>query len=317
MPDTPEHALPVRAALHPDGLYLALRDIAPAQLQDAFMQETVVRNPGPESVVRIDRQDLGKAPRGAAPAGVIFHVARCGSTLIAQLLKQHGAAVVYAEPLPVNELLLPPHRAGRGEIVAALRSLGDAFARHAGKPYVLKLSSWNTLFCDIVADAFPDTPWVLSLRDPLEVGVSLVRQPPGWLRNAAGPVEPFQPFIDPDGGAREPAEYVARLYAAFCDAAGRLDARRGLRVPYESLPAAVWDAVAPHFALPADDGARRRMAQAAALDAKAPVGAARPFVPDDAAKRAEATPALHTAVDAIARPALGRLSSIRSLPAGA
>jgi hypothetical protein len=316
MPDTPERALPVRAALHPDGLYLALRDIAPAELQDAFMQETVVRNPGPESVVRIDRQDLGKVPAGAAPAGVIFHVARCGSTLIAQLLKQHGAAVVYAEPLPVNELLLPPHRAARGDIVAALRSLGDAFARHAGRPYVLKLSSWNTLFCDLVADAFPHTPWALSLRDPLEVGVSLERRPPGWLRNATGPIEAFRPFIDPEGGARSPAEYVARLYAAFCDAAGRLDARRGLRVPYESLPAAAWESVAPHFGLPADAGARQRMAQAAAFDSKAPVGASRPFAPDDAAKRAAATPALRAAVDAVARPALERLAGIRASPAG-
>ena len=35
--------LPVRAALHPTGLYLALRQIGPAELRDAFMQETIAR----------------------------------------------------------------------------------------------------------------------------------------------------------------------------------------------------------------------------------------------------------------------------------
>src|SRR5215218_4239480 len=170
--------LPVRAALRPDGLYLALRDIAPAELRDAFMQETVLRVPAQDQVVHIAREDLGKTANGTAPAGIVFHVARCGSTLIAQLLKQLDGLVVYAEPLPVNEILLPPHRWPRHELVGALRSLGDAFARHARKPYVLKLSSWNTLLCDIVAEAFPASPWILSVRDPVEVGVSLLKQPP-------------------------------------------------------------------------------------------------------------------------------------------
>ena len=76
--------LPVRAALQPDGLYLALRQIGPEELQDAFMQETIVRVPAPESVVQIIRDDIGKAAPDTAPAGLIFHVARCGSTLISQ-----------------------------------------------------------------------------------------------------------------------------------------------------------------------------------------------------------------------------------------
>ncbi len=173
--------LPARAALHPTGLYFALRDIRTAELQDPFMQETVARVSARESVVQIAREDVGKGTAGTSPAGIVFHVSRCGSTLVSQLLKQHVGLVVYAEPLPVNEILLPPHKWPRAEVVAALRSLGAAFARHARKPYVLKLTSWNTLFCDVVAEAFPDSPWVLCLRDPVEVGVSLLQQPAGWI----------------------------------------------------------------------------------------------------------------------------------------
>ena len=193
--------LPARAALHPTGLYFALRDVRSAELQDPFMQETVARVAARESVVHIARGDLGKGTAGTSPAGIVFHVSRCGSTLVSQLLKQHVGLVVYAEPLPVNEILLPPHKWPRAEVVAALRSLGAAFARHARKPYVLKLTSWNTLFCDVVAEAFPDSPWVLCLRDPVEVGVSLLQQPAGWIWDGGEPAAPFRKLIDPEAAA--------------------------------------------------------------------------------------------------------------------
>lgn len=316
MPENQGNRLPARAALHPDGLYLALREIGPSELRDAFMQETVARVAAAESVVRIARQDLDRAAPGSAPAGLIFHVARCGSTLISQLLKQHGDCVVYAEPLPFNELLLPPQRWPRALLVGALRSLGEAFARHAGRPYVIKFSSWNTFFCDLLAEAFPDTPWVLSLRDPVEVCVSLVRRPPGWLRNAAGPVASFAGLIDPEGAAGSADEYAARLYGAFCESAARLGPQRGRLVTYETLPGAVWERVAPHFSLVSSAEQRQRMADAARYDAKAPPGKAAAFVGDASGKQAAASDVLRRAVDTFARPPLARLGRIHSVSPG-
>lgn len=310
MHETQGDWLPARAALHPTGLYLSLREIEPAALQDAFMQETIARVGGREAVVQIAREDVGKAESDTAPAGLIFHVARCGSTLISQLLKQHGDVVVYAEPLPFNEILLPPHKWPRSELIAALRSLGDAFARHARKPYVLKFSSWNTFFCDILAEAFPASPWVLSIRDPVEVAVSLLSEPPGWLRDHGGAANPFERQIDPEGEAHSAEERVARLYGAFCEAVCRLDAARGRLVQYEALPATVWDVVAPHFGIAMEESRRLRMADAARLNAKAPVGKAADFVRDGAKKQAAASAALRHAIDAFARPPLERLAGI-------
>jgi len=302
--------LPVRAALHPDGMYFTLRQLAAGKLRDAFMQETVTRLPAAEKIVRIARSDVGKAAADTAPAGLVFHVSRCGSTLISQLLKQHGGLTVYAEPLPVNEILVPPHKWPRHGLIDALRSLGDAFARHAGQPYVLKLSSWNTLFCDIVTEAFPGTPWILSIRDPVEVGVALLRDPPGWLRERTAPANPFPAIIDPGAVSNSFEEYVARLYGAFCEAAARLDDGRGRLVRYETLPDAVWETVAPHFGLAVDSQQRGRMRDAARIDAKAPVGKATGFVRDAAAKQAGAPAALRQALDAHARPPLVRLEEL-------
>jgi hypothetical protein len=312
MPQNQGNQLPARAVLRPDGLYLALRDIGPDQLRDAFMQETIVRVPAAESFVHIAREDIGKAAPGTAPAGLIFHVARCGSTLISQLLKTHDNLVVYAEPLPFNELLLPPHKWPRHELVAALRSLGDAFARHAGRPYVLKFSSWNTLFCDLLAEAFPDSPWVFSLRDPVEVGVSLLQQPAGWMRETEASSRELGRYVDPDGAVRSPEEFVARLYGAFCEAVSRLDAGQGRLVRYETLPAAVWDVVAPHFSQSIDDRQRERMAQAARVNAKAPVGKGSEFAGDAAKKQAAASDGLRLAIESFARPPLERLERLHA-----
>ncbi|MEX2149325.1 MAG: hypothetical protein WD793_03875 [Steroidobacteraceae bacterium] len=292
--------LPVRAALHPTGLFIASREIAPDELQDAFMQETVARVAAAERIDQVERAGVGGVA-GAAPAGLVFHVSRCGSTLVTQMLKQHGNLVVYAEPLPFNELLLPPHAWPRRELVAAIRSLGAAFGRHAGRPFVLKFTSWNTLFCDIVAEAFPSSPWILCVRDPVEVGVSLVQRPPGWLG-----------LVDAGRQAASPEEKVAQVYGAFCESAARLDAGRGRLIRYESLPGSVWDVVAPHFSLAMDSAGRQRMAEIARIQSKLPLGKRAEFVADAAAKQSVASASLRRAIDSLARPKLAMLEKIHA-----
>lgn len=301
-----EAGLPVRAGLAPTGLYLALRQIGRDQLQDAFMQETVARVPAADRIVHVDREP-GRPAREMAPVGIVFHVARCGSTLLSQSLKRLDHLVVYAEPQPLNEILAPPHRCPRAELIGALRALGAAFARHARGRYVLKLSSWNTLYCDIVTEAFPDTPWVLSLRDPVEVSVSLLANPPGWWQGAAGATRGLAAHVDPQGAAKSREEFAARVYGAFCAAAAGLDPRRGRLVAYEALPAAVWEIVAPHFSLLVDPSHRERIAEGARRHAKAAPGTVTTFESDVASKQRAASAELRRAIDSLARPQLERL----------
>jgi hypothetical protein len=305
--------LPARAKLDPTGLHLALVDIPPGELRDPFLQETVQRLAATQELAHVPQAELGRMPASSAPAGLIFHVARCGSTLASQLLKLQEGLVVYSEPLAVNEILVPPHTATRADLVAALRTLGAFFAAHArGRPYVLKLTSWNTLFCDIVAEAFPQAPWALCIRDPLQVCVSLQQQRPGWLREENAAM--FADLVDPGRTARGPEDRLARVYAAFCEAAGRLDPTRGLLLPYETLPGAIWSKLAPHFGLQITDALQQRMASSSEIYSKSPVGRATPFVPDNERKSATAPAELCSAVDEVARPGYERLLK-RLMPA--
>jgi hypothetical protein len=298
--------LPTRAALSKDALHVMLRTIDPPELRDPFMQQTVDRLPGAERIVSFPFEQLDLLPAFSPPAGVIFHVARCGSTLVSQLLKQQPGVVVYAEPLPINEILVPPHRAPRAQLVAALRCVGALLSRHANAPYIVKCSSWNSLYCNLITEAFPDTTWIMCVRDPLEVAVSLLHERPGWLR-APGESDPFASRIDPARTARSQEEYVARLLAAYFDAAARLNPALGRVVDYEMLPDAVWSTIVPHFGLNPDSKVRQRMALLSRVQSKSPPGKPVPFVQDSAAKRAAASPALVSAITDITRPALQRL----------
>ena len=87
----------------------------------------------------------------------------------------------------------------------------------------------------------------------------------------------------------------------------RLDVGRGRLVPYESLPAAVWNIVAPHFSLSIDASQRDAIAAAARRQAKAPIGTATEFTSDVAAKQEAASPAPRRAIESLALPQLERL----------
>lgn len=306
--------LPARSALGPSGLHVALVDVAPDELRDPFLQETVQRlAPAPE-LAHVSMAELGRLPASSAPAGMIFHVARCGSTLASQLLKQQEELVVYSEPLAVNEILAPPHTHSRADQVAALRTLGSMFSAHARRPYVLKLTSWNTLYCDILADAFPQTPWALCIRDPLEVCVSLLERPPGWLRQDN--LTRFSALVEPALMARSVEYRLARVFAAFCESADSLDRSRGLLMPYEMLPSAAWSGLAPHFGQVVADQSMQRMVEASRLYSKAQVGRTAAFVSDNERKQAAATSELRRTVDLVARPGYGRLLQSLRLPPG-
>jgi len=294
--------LPARAALREDGLHVALAGIAPAELHDPFLQDTLRRIPTQLTLLHVPSPQASPAQAGSAPAGLIYHVSRCGSTLTSQLLKLQPGLAVYSEPPALNELLAPPHPASRARLVGSLRALGHLFSKHAGGPYVLKLSSWNLLFCDALAEAFPQTPWALCLRDPIEVCVSLAARPPGWFKNPSGPLQPYLGA----GGDGKPAS-AARVFASFCAAAERLDASQGLLLHYDRLPDAVWEQALARFGMQAEPLIVERMRAASRHDAKAPVGQPRPFTQDAALKRQAAPAELRGEVEALARPALDRL----------
>ncbi|MEZ0352731.1 hypothetical protein [Mycobacterium sp. pR1184] len=259
-------------------------DLSAERFTDPFFDQTVARwesGPSARPLIRTGLDELESLDGTASldPAGMIFHLSRCGSTLVSRLLGTHPGLVVVAEPAPLNSLLgLNPAHVDPAVLVKTVRLLVRALGRRHGddRQLVLKCTSWNIVRREVLAEAFPDTPWIWVQRDPASVLASLLAEPPGWLRPQADLVKAAQLFgIDPTlVPTMERAEFASRALAAMLEAAAAQPAGR-LVLDYAYLPEAVWACAAPHFGIETSAGVIARMAEQSRLYSKDPTP--RPF----------------------------------------
>jgi hypothetical protein len=244
---------------------------------------------------------------------MIFHLSRCGSTLVSRLLGTLPGVVVLAEPSPLNALLgLDPGRVSESVLVRLVRLLVRALGRcrHGDERHlVLKCTSWNVRRREILAAAFPETPWLWVQREPADVLASLLATPPGWLGLGTTPPRTARLFgLDP---AAVPAtgrvEFAARALGAMLEGAATDPAGR-LSIDYADLPEAVWQRVAPHFGLEIDAAAIERMTGESRFYSKE----AAPRVFDgDASERRPMPAAIREAAQRFAEPGYRALASHR------
>lgn len=231
------------------------------------------------------------------PNGFVFHMSRCGSTLVSQMLAASAANVVVSEASPIDAVvgarLVQPglsdedHRRWLQWIVGAFGQARTGSERR----YFIKLDSWHTLALPLFARAFPDVPWVFLYRDPVEVLVSQMRMPGIQMIPGALGIDPFG--IAPADRVSSPEDYCARVLASVCQPVlqhGATD--RALLVNYSELPEAVWQTIMPHFGVDCSESDRALMAGAARFDAKAPSFR---FAPDADTKQREASASIRSA----------------------
>ncbi|RZM35261.1 MAG: sulfotransferase [Sphingomonas sp.] len=242
------------------------------------------------------------------PSGLVFHLSRCGSTLVAQMLAAVPGHVVASEPAPLDAIIqraASGEASGRRVAVAQLRAMVAALLRdrHGDRRNgVVKLDCWHMLTWDVLAEAFPDAPFLFLYRDPVEVLVSHARRPgsqtvPGLIPHLA----------DDSDLAADPAVFGARLLGRIAHAASdAVGAGRAIALRYESLPEAFFDRILTHFGIVADDADCATMHVAGGRNAKAP---STPFVDDRAGKQAEATSGLRAKALAFLSTPVARLDA--------
>ena len=255
-------------------------DLTSQRFVEPFLDQTVARwasgpharpavKTGLEALVALDSEP------SLDPAGMIFHLSRCGSTVVSRLLGTLPGVIVLAEPAPLNTLLgIDADRIDEADLVAAVRALVRALGRRRHgdeRRLVLKTSSWNIRRRKILAAAFPQTPWTWVQRDPAAVLASLLAKPPGWLGLQAAPRQAARRFgLDRDAvPAMTRPEFAARALGAMLEAAAA-DPTARLAIDYADLPTAVWQRAAPHFGLELDPAAVVRMRAESRLYAKDP-----------------------------------------------
>ncbi|HEY1796191.1 MAG TPA: hypothetical protein VGG57_08725 [Stellaceae bacterium] len=231
-----------------------------------------------------------RADEAPAPDGFIFHMSRCGSTLVAQMLAALPSHIVVSEAAPLDAAVqldrgAPPlaadgHAGALAAMVAALGRRRFGGERH----YVLKLDAWHTLALPLFRRVFPQVPWVFLYRDPIEVLVSQMAEP--GMQMIPNALASF-PFGIENGAELAREEHCARVLEKICAAAlDNLGFGGGLVVNYDELPEAVRQKILPHFGIGCSAEEEAAMRAAAGRDAKAPYVE---FVSDADAKQRRAT----------------------------
>ncbi len=270
-------------------------DLRGIRFTEPFFQQTVERWAGgdPQPLVRTGLDTL-TALDGAPsldPAALIFHLSRCGSTLVSRLLATMPETLVISEPEPINALLMAD-RSDLGEeaLVPLLRAVIRALGRRRfgdERRYVLELSSWNVRRIALLRRAFPGVPVIWVQRDPREIIASLLADPPGWAALRHHPAQAqsvlgVAPGIPAESD--DAAFYVHALAAMLGSMRAAADGKL-LALDYRDLPQAVWDSVAPVIGVEPDEADIARMREEARLYSKS--AAPRPVLAKPAAVASE------------------------------
>jgi Sulfotransferase family len=316
-PLPPDGWLPIGTSWQDGRLYVQWTFLGDQPLREPFFQGDVHRNfRAPfnrlfRHVTPIERlpEWLGQHPP-LRPSGFIFHMSRCGSTLVSQMLAACADNVVISEAAPIDEVVrarqvqpaLSEDEQARW-LASIIGALGQP--RAGGRRLFVKLDCWHTLSLPLFRRAFPDVPWVFLYRDPVEVMVSQ-RKMPG-MQMIPGAFGPELLGIAPTLDRRE--DYCARVLARICEPiAQQHSLGGGLLVNYRDLPDALWTAILPHFGVAASAEERATMEETAKFDAKEPSFA---FTPDAEAKQRAASAATRAAASERLGDIYGRLEALR------
>ena len=216
-------------------------------LAEPFLRDTIGRlraEKPPRREIDSSLAELLRLSRLAAPvtpAGFIFHISHCGSTLVANALKTAGTAVVASEPKTISEVLRPVNAGQLGPYLSArwenrraetLRALITSLATYRTgepEPLVIKFASINIRSMAFLRRIWPDVPCLVVVREPMEVIVSN-RHGGGWMQLKTAPETAMEAFgwqgLPRPVAEMPDEEFAARVIGSFFAAAEEaIDAR--------------------------------------------------------------------------------------------
>ena len=267
----------------------------------------------PQTPIELLRERDTIAP-GVHPQGFIFHMSRCGSTLVSQMLAGLSGSVMLSEAGPIDSVLRAQFRdpslseATRSDWLQwTVSALGQR--RNGDETHLfIKFDSWSALDLPLISRAYPRVPWIFLYRNPVEVLVSQLARRGAHM--VPGGIEPELFGMNmAEAFEMQPEEYCARVLAVTCEAALRQhQSCAGLMINYEQLPDAVWTGVADFFGIEVSDFDMEAFRRVTQLDAKNP---SLMFESDSKTKQSLASEAVRRAAESWLAPLFERLEAAR------
>jgi hypothetical protein len=114
------------------------------------------------------------------PAGFIFHLSRCGSTLISGCLSELESTCVFSESPLLTELLLDDGLSLPEQqfFLRSFINLQAAVFPHRPQ-MIIKWNAWDIFRWELIGSLYPQVPAIFLVRDPVEILASHQRMP-GW-----------------------------------------------------------------------------------------------------------------------------------------
>lgn len=203
--------------------------------------------------VRTSLQTLvaGAARHESVPlSGIVFHMSRCGSTVVARALMAAEHHDVVSEPEPFDAVVQWAERVDLplAEKHAAIRAIIAALGRRhspSQQRFFLKADAWHALSMPLLLPALDGVPWIFLFRHPVEVMMSQMTMPgiqavPGMLPDKLTHIA--RPADIPQ------SEYIAILLSRICDSAlEALTSGKGRALDYCHLDSETMEKIAVHF----------------------------------------------------------------------
>lgn len=313
--------LPIRIFAENEQVFVEWLFIGETRFVEPFHDDTlniILRNPFNQLFrQKTPIEFLGKLyeqKRGIEPNGFIFHVSRCGSTLVSQMFAALEKNIVISEASVIDKIIRADSyfpTVSEEQKITWLRWLFSALSQKRfpnEENFIVKFDSWSVLSLALIEKAFPDVPWIFMYRNPVEVIVSNLRQPGAQM--IPGAIAEIFPNLNLFEILQFPIEErFARTIAAFSKTALENTAsKNGKLINYNQLPKAVTDEIYRHFNLLFDEEEIALMHQKANFNAKSPQ---EKFNPDSAAKRTEANENAVKFADELVIPLYEKLENIR------
>jgi len=190
--------LPVDAIIADGRPALEWMDLRDLEFDEPFFAETVAQaNTRQKVITDLDALlQLEKIVDSVPLSGFIFHVSRCGSTLLANACRKLTGSIVIAEAPVIDKIaarfLTDSEQNSSKEMLyslflrAAIMALGQRRKRDE-RFYFVKFACTSSLQMSRIRRIWPEVPIVFLYRDPVEVIVSNMRSSPEWMQTNIHP----------------------------------------------------------------------------------------------------------------------------------
>jgi len=184
------------------------------------------------------------------PAGFIFHLSRCGSTLISGCLSELDSTCVFSESPLLTELLLDINLSLRQQkrLLRAVINLQAAVFPNRSH-MIIKWNAWDVFRWEIIHELFPQVSVIFLVRDPVEILASHLHSAG---RHMAGDksLANVNPVFIPANSTQTLLVWRSGVLSALLGEMNRVKQDNSiLRLDYKNIDGAGMNEICQHFGL--------------------------------------------------------------------